>query len=446
MTRCSTPRLAPLLVALLLPLAGCEDDDGSPVGPGGTTGGADLSRYVAIGNSLTAGFQSGALGQDGQSCSYPLLLAQQAGVAEDFQQPLVSSPGLASAGSSVGRLELVSLMPLVIQPASPAGQPTNAGLARPYNNLGVPGALGYEALTAESQGTSLTRNGFFDLVLRDRGTWARQAAALDATFATVFLGSNEVLGYATRGGDPALAPGLPIPATSFGLVYQTFVGELLRVTDQVVLMNVPDVTAIPFLTTVPPVLVDPATMQPVLDQAGQPIPLLGPGGPLAAGDLVTLNAIALLQQGIGVPQAAGGTGQPLPNSVVLSMAEQAVAAGAVQAYNTVIDQVAAANGLPVVDVNALLDQAAAGGITVDGETLTTDFITGGLFSLDGVHPTCKGYGVLANELIQVINASFGAEIPSVSVAALPGIPGVGARAAAVRLPTFSGFDTIPTPF
>jgi lysophospholipase L1-like esterase len=426
----------------------CADD--GPAGPGGITGRANLSRYAAIGNSLTAGYQSGALGETGQSCSYPLLLAQQTGVEEGFEQPLISAPGLSAPGSALGRLQLVSLVPLVIERASPAGQPLNADLPRPYNNLGIPGALGYEALTAESQATSLTGNPFFSFVLRDQGTWEEQVARLDATFVTVFLGSNEVLGYATRGGDPALAPGFPIPTGSFGLVYDVFISNLLRTTDQIVLFNVPDVTAIPFLTTIPPVVVDPVTLQPIRDADSQPIPLIGPNGPLVPGDLVTLNALNFLLQGIGIPAAAGGTGEPLPDSVVLDAAEQAVAGAAVQGYNGVIAQVAAKYGLAVVDIHALLDDIAADGIRVDGQTLTTDFITGGLFSLDGIHPTCKGYGVIANELIAVINAEFGASIPSVSVSALPGISepagDLAPAARASSLPLFRGFDAIELPF
>ncbi|MBW3660742.1 MAG: hypothetical protein KY397_03810 [Gemmatimonadetes bacterium] len=451
-----TPRRPPFTLALVLFFAalgglalGCDDDDGGgPVGPvDDLTGRADLTRYVAIGNSLTAGFQSGALFASGQQCSVPALLARQAGI-EDFEMPLISEPGISSTPGA-GKLELVSLQPLVIQRAASAGQPTNIGLPRPFNNLGVPGALAFEALTAESAETSLTGNGFFDLVLRDRGTWLEQVDALGATFATVWLGNNEVLGFAISGGTAA---GLPIPVSSFGLVYQQFVRALLRTTEQVVLFNIPDVTAIPFLTTIPPVVVNPATGQPVIGPDGQPVPLIGSeggaAGPLAAGDLVTLNALPLLSQGIGVPAALGGTGQPLPSAVVLSEAEQAVARAAVQGYNQVIAGVAAENGLAVIDILALLEEVATTGIQTDGGLLTDEFLTGGTFSLDGVHPTCKGYGVVANRLIAAINARFGASIPPVSIAALPGIPTPGGALAPAWAfsAIFRGFDRVPLPF
>ncbi len=441
--------LAPLVVALGLFALGCDDNGGGPTAPvDEVTGRADLTRYVAIGNSLTAGFQSGALFVSGQQCSVPALLAQQAGI-EGFEMPLISEPGISSTPGA-GKLELVSVDPLVIERASSAGQPTNIGLPRPYNNLGVPGALGFEALTAQSAGTGLSgTNAFFDIVLRGQGTWLEQAEALGATFATVWLGNNEVLGFAISGGTNT---SLPIPVGSFGLVYQTFVDQLLRTTDQVVLFNIPNVTAIPFLTTVPPVVVNPATGQPVPGPGGQPLPLIGSEGdapgPLAAGDLVTLNAIPLLQQGIGVPAAAGGTGQPLPDAVVLSVAEQATAQAAIAGYNQVIAGIAAENELAVVDVNGLLAELSAGGVQTDDGVLTDDFVTGGAFSLDGVHPTCKGYGVVANRLIAAINARYGGSIPTVSIASLPGIafPGGDLVPASAFSVSFRGMDRVPLPF
>ena len=49
------------------------------------------------------------------------------------------------------------------------------------------------------------------------------------------------------------------------------------------------------------------------------------------------------------------------------------------------------------------------------------FITGGAFSLDGVHPNGRGYALIANEFIKAINAKFGSTIPYVDVTAHPGI-------------------------
>ncbi|MGB5287310.1 MAG: hypothetical protein WBN42_02390, partial [Ignavibacteriaceae bacterium] len=61
-----------------------------------------------------------------------------------------------------------------------------------------------------------------------------------------------------------------------------------------------------------------------------------------------------------------------------------------------------------------------GGIIVNGITFTSDFITGNTYSLDGVHPTTQGYGIVANAFIETINEKYGASIPFINLATLPG--------------------------
>ncbi len=55
---------------------------------------ADASTpYVAIGNSLTAGVQSGGLVDKFQNVSFPALIAESARLGA-FEMPLVSEPGI----------------------------------------------------------------------------------------------------------------------------------------------------------------------------------------------------------------------------------------------------------------------------------------------------------------------------------------------------------------
>ncbi|CAN5857095.1 SGNH/GDSL hydrolase family protein [soil metagenome] len=407
-----TERGAAFLAALALLTCG----DGSPAGP--EEAGIDFSRYVAIGNSLTAGFMNGALGLEGQSCSYPRLLAGQAGAGGNFPQPLVAAPGISEPGSDEGRIELLSLTPLTIERAAPAGAALNASQAGPYGNLGVPGALAAEALVARSRATSRTGNAFFDFVLRGRGTWSEQAGERDASMVTVWLGNNDVLGYVLSGGARS---GFPTPAGEFAAAYEGLVGELLEITDRIVLLNVPPVTVVPYLSLVPNVVVDPATLEPVPGPNGEPVPLLGPDGPLSPEDRVTFDAIERILDGEGIPVAMGGTGQPLPGDVLLDAEEQAIARAAVDAYNLAIAGTAALHGLALVDIHGIVSDIDENGLVVGGETLTTEYLVGGLFSLDGVHPTCKGQGVVANALIEAIEERYGLALPPVSIAGLSGV-------------------------
>lgn len=417
LTRAAPRSLSALVgVGLLAGIGVLECDDGSPAGP--IEDGIDLSRYVAIGNSLTAGFMNGALGLEGQSCSYPRLLAGQAGVGGSFTQPLVASPGLSEPGSNEGRIELLSLTPITIERAVPAGGALNANQPGPYGNLGVPGALAAEALVARNRATSLTENPFFDFVLRGMGTWAAQVKERDATFVTVWLGNNDVLGYVLSGGE---APGFPTPAAEFAAAYEGLVERLLETTHRVLLLNVPPVTIVPYLSLVPNVVVDTTTLEPILGPNGQPVPLIGPDGPLSPDDRVTFDAIERILDGDGIPTEMGGTGQPLPADVILDTQEQAVARAAVDAYNLAIAETAALHGLALVDVHDLVSDIAENGLVVGDQTLTTEYLVGGLFSLDGVHPTCKGQGVFANALIDAIEDRYAVSLPRVSIAGLPGV-------------------------
>jgi lysophospholipase L1-like esterase len=427
-----------LALTSLVALVACNDVDDfeeRALGPDGvlTAGEADFTRYVAIGDSYAAGVVNGAFTCSGQIYAYPTLIARQVGLevadicsppeelAEDFsafQQPLITDPGVGSP------LVLTSPgPPPVITPVAERGTPTNGDLFRPYNNLGVPGADLAEVNVASNQATSLDANSAFNLVLRGIGTAPEQAAILDATFITFWLGGNDVLRTVLSGG---LVPVTP-PAT-FDAEYNAALDALLEVTPDIVLGNVGDVSAFPFATAIPPVVVNPATQQPVLIN-GQAVPLIGPGGPLTLQEFVLLTAASFLGQGIGIPAALGGTGQPLPDEVVLETDEVTAIRSAATAYNASIAAAAADRGLPLVDFASELAAAvlAGGLLQAEGQTLSIRFLGGGVavpfFGLDGFHPTPKGYGHIANLFIETINAEFAAAIPLVDVSTLPTLIG-----------------------
>jgi hypothetical protein len=168
--------------------------------------------------------------------------------------------------------------------------------------------------------------------------------------------------------------------------------------------------------------------------AGSRVPLLGPNGPLPSTALVTLAASTLLAQGIGVPTAVGGTGAPLPDEVVLDPSEIAIIQDHVTANNQAIREICGAANIPVLDVNGLLTELATTGRKIGGINLSGAFLSGGVFSYDGVHPNDVGYAIVANEFIRVINANGGA-LPLVDLGAVLGIAGAATgdvRAGALR--------------
>jgi len=385
---------------------------------------ANFGKYVAIGDSLTAGYASGGLIAEAQNLSYPALLARQAGVS-DFQQPLAGAPGIPALLSIQG---FSGGSPIIRPRSASNGVPLNLNLQRPYDNLAVPGYNAADALLVVHD----PNNPLSDLILRGLGTELEQALVQQPTFVTVWLGANDVLGAATSG---IVIDGVTLtPTGAFRDAYRTILGAVAQSGAQMAVANVPDVTALPFVSTIPPVVVNPATSQPVLGANGQPIPLIGPNGPMSLGDKVLLTASSLLAQGIGIPTQLGGTGQPLPDSVHLSVAELKRIRDRTNAINGVIAQAANDFGAPVVDIHAFFNDIVAHGYQAGGNIeYTTDFLTGGIFSYDGVHPAPLAYAVVANLFIDAINQRFNDNIAHVDL--LPFIFGPdGSAGATIPLP------------
>ncbi|HEX4965636.1 MAG TPA: SGNH/GDSL hydrolase family protein [Thermoanaerobaculia bacterium] len=369
---------------------------------GAAFGQADFSKYVAFGDSLTAGFSSAALLETYQANSYPALLARQFGIS-GFQQPLVTAPGIGGT-PGVGVFTLARLVPTpVIAPTPGQGVPKNLTLPRPYDNLGVPGATVHDLLTTKF-------GGFHNLVLRNTDpnqafTALQEGLSLRPTFVTLWIGNNDALGAATAGTDQLLTP-----LASFEADYRAIAGAIAASGAKMAIATIPDVTTIPFVTTLTRFIINPATGQPVL-LGGNPVPLIG----TQPGDFVLLSATSAEALGFGIPTALGGNGMPLPGSVVLTAAEAANIRTRVNQYNAVIQAVASERGAALVDANAALTELATTGVDVGGIIYTSAFLKGGVFSYDGVHPTRFGYAFLANLFIDAINAKFGTDVEEVNL-------------------------------
>jgi hypothetical protein len=208
-----------------------------------------LSKVVAVGNSLTAGFQSSGLCGCIQSQSYPYLIARQIGNAAEFEQPLIEHPGIGSTAGK-GHLELVNgkiVAPDLTVP--PVALLLNALLPRPYDNLGVPGATLRDVLNAADATTSASKtNSFFNIVLRNPNfgntTQLQQAITLNPSLILLWIGNNDVLGAALNGGNPALIT----PRADFQAQFTTLLTELRQKTKAAIVMaNIPYVTDIPYV-------------------------------------------------------------------------------------------------------------------------------------------------------------------------------------------------------
>lgn len=427
-----------MLTAAFLLFSACSDEN--PVGDP-NLGSVNPETCVAIGNSLTAGYQSGALFNEAQLYSYPNLLAKQLGSA-DFEQPLMPYPG-------TGELRILQqLYPSVVIVSNGIAQnlPTNALLARPYNNLGIPGATIADAIDTSSilQRAQSHSNPFYVYIMRDQNAFGKslvdQAIALQPTLLTFWLGNNDVLGYAVTGGTQGTNIGLVDPARTmpteravFQQVIQAAFAKIKTAlpNTKVLVANIPDVTAIPFLTTVP-------HRVPNKDNPSQPLSIYyrnkegnvttaEPASEHRGADYVLLTAQEQLKLGKGF-----APGNPLESQFVLDNAEVATVQQAVADYNAILDAECARNGFVLVDIHALFEELNTNGYYVAGEKYTTAFISGGTFSLDGIHPSSRGQAVIANRFIDAMNDAFQANIRYVTLHDIPGIKAPDAVGAGKR--------------
>ena len=428
-------RLYAAVVLVALFVAGCSGPCATikPINaPAARGGSASFATYVALGTSISAGGQSGGLVETHQAYAFPALFARQAG-ASAFTYDRISPDGIPPL------LRLVSLSPLVVSNAGRTlGEARDLLQATPYHNLGVYGSLLYDC-DSTTYYTISPYAAFFGLVARGQGSLLRQAAALNPTFVSFEYGANEVLGPALSGSGTPL---LSVPQFTGILAYTLADLHALMPDAKLAIFNVPDVTSIPYVNTVKPYVVNPAN--------GSHIPLLcnalidHPDGLLNENDYVLLTAIDSLKVGTGIPALAGGNGRPLLDSQVLTAGEAASLQAAVDGYNAAIAAAATAHGAALVDLHALFARIATSGYDYRGVHYSGAFITGGLFSLDGVHPTDLSQGLLANAMIEAVNARFGASVPPVDLGQVATLSSSRARPAVeeggTTWPTVEGLD------
>jgi phospholipase/lecithinase/hemolysin len=481
----------------------CDPDFENPVTDDGfySSGTADLSKYVAVGNSLTAGYADGALYITGQENSYPNIMAQQFAFAGggEFTQPLMNDNigGLLLGGNQITENRFVLAVGANGSPGpvrlvgSPTTEITNH-LTGSFNNMGVPGAKsfhlgapGYGNVAGVPAGAA---NPYFArFASSDNATVIGDAVAQSPTFFSLWIGNNDILSYATSGGSGVDQTGNLDPSSYgsnditdpnvFASVYSQQVEALTGNGAKGVLVNIPEVTSIPYFTTVPTnaipldaatagalnaqftayntqvlpglagmgvITAEEAALRMINFSAGQNFPIMtdddltditailqGPPFNLPASvaallgqlrqvksdDLIVLTASSVLgtTPDPSNPQGVIGVSIPLSDQFVLAVSEQARVTAASTAYNATIQALAGAKGLAYVDAKTVLAQVANGGISYDGGILTSQFVTGGAFSLDGVHPTPRGYAYIANLAIKAINDTYDATIPMVHI-------------------------------
>jgi len=429
----------------LLFLAACKPEVHTPKPSNGT---ANFSRFIAVGNSLTAGYSNGGLYLQGQLNSYPSIMAAQMKSVGGgtFNQPLFTTAqqngsgyltlaGLTATGSPI--LDTVtSDLAIRGEYVAPGFGPVilYTKYTGDIENYGVPGIKLLEITTPQYG----NYNGYFERLLPgDASTTVLNTDYLDFvtakpfTFFSDWLGNNDALLYATSGG----AGDVLTDQTTFAQLYELSLQTLTATGAKGVVATIPDVTSIPYFNTV--------TVAAINAQLAANAQLTAAGinklyinalvsGTTYAPRLATDNDLMILTFPttkigtlVSTPYGMLPYGltpySPVDNQYVLDANEVALTRTYVQSYNNTITSQANARGLAVFDAYTYLNNVKLHGLEVDGIALTSSYITGGLFSLDGVHLTPRGYAIIANQFITAINNKYGSNIPLANVASYQGL-------------------------
>lgn len=370
-------------------------------------GSLDLSSYVALGDSYSAGYVDGALGRETQVESLPAILAQQFALAGGgaFKQPLMPE-GKSIGGTAIdeqGTLNGYFQLQVVNQQLTPV--PTVGdmevfgdivGDQGPFNNMAVPGAKASHLLTPLFS-TPEVGNPYFVRFASNPGQSSVLSDALRAqpTFFSLWIGGNDVLTSAIAGGSDDITPPQEFAA------YINLLMEALAAEGRPgVIANIPSIEALPYFSFVGTQLPTAIAVEDPAEEAGLRV--------LLSGEKVLLPALQLLGAGYGTLE------KPLPAKYFLSRDELNDISLAIAGYNEVIAEAAAEHNLALVDMHGMMERLKTG-MMVDGNNYSSTFISGQVLSLDGIHATPRGYAIIANEFIRAINAKYQAAIPLVNV-------------------------------
>ena len=422
-----------MLAVAILGLASCKPSLDVTVP---TKGSADFTRYIAIGNSLTSGYADNGLSLEGQKNSFPEMIAGQMKTVGggEFTSPYFNE---AQANGS-GYIKLTGFNPngtpiLTPETANTAvrGQAAipgfgNVTLYTKYsgeiNNYGVPGIK----LMHVNYAPYGNLNGYFERMLpgnagTNNTTYLDFVTQKPFTFFSLWLGNNDILGYATSGG----AGDVPTPKGDFSALYNATVSKLTATGAKGVVATIPDVTKTAYFRTVTLNSLLAAVRSTPTGASVQALYIRTGANavrPATADDLFTLTLSSANVIGVptnGIPYGLHPA-NPIESKWVLDKDEVAIVNDYVSAYNNTIKTVAASKGLALMDAFALL-QEYGNGKAVNGAEVSGAFITGNLFSLDGIHLTPLGYAITANAFIKAINGKYGSTIPTVDVTKYRGV-------------------------
>jgi hypothetical protein len=405
--------------------AACSDQFADLIGPSASRGDR-FNSYVAIGNSITAGYQSGGLTEATQRASYPALLAQAMGTR--MALPILTAPGCPPP--------ITNFQTQARTPASATSTTcflrSSSGANEVINNVGVPGATSFDPTSS-----STTASNALTTFILGGLTQVEKAMLANPTFVSIWIGNNDVLGPAiSLGGTSSIGPSsslnLLTPQTTFQANVAATVDQLRAQNGNLsgVLVGVVNVSNAPIMFPAA------AMSSPAFKGGFDAIAcgaatsgcfgaatVLHPSCTTSPGNTSIINTFLAFQIRLGAhpavvacqPGAVPGTA--VGDAFVLDATEQGTITTAVNGYNAYLQAKADSVGFAFLNPNPILaglksdTTGSLVRVNVNWGSATIPFGTG--MSLDGVHPANSLHVRIANELIAVINTKYSTTLPNV---------------------------------
>jgi lysophospholipase L1-like esterase len=393
----------------------------------------DLSRYVALGDSLTSGYKDGALFYEGQMFCYPKLLAEQ--FQTKFHQALMPKDSVGIGFFANSRLVLTKESEGLSSKISYLANngDTQALLQNiysqsgPFNNLGVPGAKATTLLVPgygdKNKGES-NYNVFFSRMTSDpiNASILSDAMKIDPTFFSLFIGNNDVMAYALSGGTmDAITPTAGTPGYGFEESMTMIIKTLVSHGAKGVLSNLPSVHCIPFFNTIHynDLLLDEDGARALNElhpkegigfHAGRNLFLAEDTSRKNGKRLIEKGEMILLEILLDENKSDYLRGiKPVPKKYYLSLKQIQYIENALNAFNAIIKNLAGKYKLALVDADRLL-RAMKENRIYNPVLMNVKYKSRDVFSLDGLHINKLGQALLANEFIKAINYTYGTHI------------------------------------
>lgn len=409
-------RLITTLLVALPVLAGCRTDENlnapkvaDPI----------FQRYVSLGNSITAGFQSAGISDSTQQRSYAVLLGRAMGTS--FNYPRLNGRGCPPPFTNN-----------VTQARVGGGTATTCDLRVPVsgtvNNLAVPGARVQEVLS--NFGVPVSSSNALTTFFLGGKTQLDRMTEAEPTFVSVWIGNNDVLGALTSQSNPG-DPALVTPLATFTAQYDSVLDAIEAVGAKAALLSVGDVSVIPYASKGAiwfclkngngaggdcPAPLPPRNPQlqgiPTFTVNANCAPIAPAGGGLS---ILVPWTVGLTKLSTAIAGAPASINCAVDNEVITT-AELTGLVTAVQGFNAHIQAEATRRGMAYFDINPTLGALVANGTipqfpNIAGAAVGQPVTFGTLFTLDGVHPSAAAHRIVVDSLASTINKFYNTSLP-----------------------------------